>query len=201
MVLTVSRDPALRFNALMQQRNPVARRFQTYFDRIERTQVGVFNALASAPSRTRRVLEPVQAEVDSLTEMAYDLSQRMTSLENRRVVSQSAADLATDLAGLERYIEETEDPTLRQDYIASRRALQERLSKLEDVERQLDHVEAQLLGLANEIEGVLTEVVRLQASGADVAGTQVSGLVARLQRQSVQLLTPAPLTPVEQHSG
>ena len=54
-----SRDASLQFNYRMQSREPLAQRFQRYFDRIERSQVGVFNSLSSAPARTRRALQPV----------------------------------------------------------------------------------------------------------------------------------------------
>ncbi|NDJ52516.1 MAG: hypothetical protein GYB68_05435, partial [Chloroflexi bacterium] len=39
MVYTVSRSPALQLNFQMSSRDPLAQRFQKYFDRIQRTQV------------------------------------------------------------------------------------------------------------------------------------------------------------------
>ncbi|MGC9346911.1 MAG: hypothetical protein ACP5JG_02130 [Anaerolineae bacterium] len=187
MVVTVSRDRALRFNAQMQRREPLAQRFQRYFDRIERAQVSIFNTLAAAPPRTRRALEPIQGEVDRLTRETYALCQRMTSLENYRIVSQSQTDLSSDLDHINQLIEQTEDPQLRQDYIESRQALQERLAKLDGVGTQLDRVEAQLLSLANEMDGVVTEIVRLQAAGPENAETFVPEIVKRLQQESEQL--------------
>ena len=59
MVIAVARDPSLRISHQLHQREPLAQRFQRYFDRIERSQVGVFNSLSSAPARTRRALQPV----------------------------------------------------------------------------------------------------------------------------------------------
>jgi chromosome segregation ATPase len=189
MVVTVSRDKALRFNQQMQQREPVAQRFQRYFDRIERAQVGVFNTLSASPAATRRALEPVQAEIDRLTREAYALCQRMTSLENYRVVAMSQSDLSQDLEQIERLMEQTQDPLVRSDYQASRQALQERLAKFEGVATQLDRVEAQLLSLANEMDGVVTEVVRLQAAGPESARRQVPDLVSRLQQETQRLRT------------
>ncbi|MBN1875994.1 MAG: hypothetical protein JXA33_17350 [Anaerolineae bacterium] len=187
MVVTVSRDRALRFNYEMQQREPLAQRFQRYFDRIERSQVSVFNALSSAPSRVSKALQPVQIELGKLTQETYALCQRMSALENFRVVAQSQSDLSTDLTHINQVIQATEDLQLRHDYEASRQALQERLVKLQAVSTQLDRVEAQLLGLANEMNGMVTEIVRLQAAGADTAATYVPGLVMRLQRETEQL--------------
>ena len=54
---------------------------------------------------------------------------------------------------------------------------------------QLSRVEAQLLSLANEMDGVVTEVVRLQAGGPEGASDQVPELVNRLRRETEQLRT------------
>jgi chromosome segregation ATPase len=187
MVIIVSRDRALRFNAQMQRREPLAQRFQRYFDRVERAQVSVFNALTASPAHMRRVLEPIQVEVDRLTQEAHALCRRMTSLENYRLVSQSQSDLSGDLEYLIERIEQTEDPALRQDYAASRQALEERMAKLKDVATQLDRVEAQILGVANEMDGVVTEIVRLQAAGPEDAGPYVMDIVHRLRQETEQL--------------
>lgn len=187
MVLTVSRDRALRFNAQMQRREPLAQRFQPYFDRVERAQVSIFNTLSASPSRMQRILKPIQGEVDALTQKAYALCQRMTALENYRLVSQSQPNLTVDLDRINRLIEQSENPALRQDYLDSQRTLQERLSKLQDVATQLDRVEAYLLSLANEMDGVVTELVRLHAAGPEGAEAQVTVVVRRLQEEAEQL--------------
>ena len=187
MVVTVSRDRAVRLNHQMQRRSPLAQRFQRYFDRIERAQVSIFNTLAAAPSRTQRTLQPIQEEVDTLTSEAYGLCQRMTSLENYRKISQSQADLNSDLAHINALIEQTDDPQVLLDYEESRRALRSRLDKLQDVSVQLDRVEAQLLSLANEMDGVVTEVVRLQAAGSERAAERVHVIAEHLREETEQL--------------
>ena len=189
MVIAVSRDPSLRISHEMQSRAPLAPRFQRYFDRIERSQVGVFNSLASAPARTRRALRSVQSEIDALTQQAHALCRRMTVLENYRMVSQSQADLGAELQHVDTKIENSVDPVSREEYEESRQALESRISKLETVSTQLDRVEAQLMTLANEMDGVVTEVIRLQAMGPDEAARHVPGLVERLREQRDQLKT------------
>jgi len=187
MVIAVARDPALQINHQMQTRDPLAQRFQQYFNRIERSQIGVFNSLASAPARTRRVLQPIQVEINALTHQVYALCQRMTSLENYRLVSQSQSDLESDLEQIKDKISTTEDTLIKQEYEESRRALEERLSKLNAVSTQLDRVEAQLMSLSNELDSVVTEMIRLQAMGADSAKSFVPALVEKLKQESVQL--------------
>ncbi len=187
MVVAVARDPTLRISHQMQQRDPLAQRFQRYFDRIERSQVGVFNSLSSAPTRTRRTLQPLQAEIDTLTMLAYSLCQRMTVLENYRAVSQSQDDLASDLQKLKEKIEATEDSMTRQEYEESRQSLQERIEKLDSVSTQLDRVEAYLVSLSNEMDSIVTEMVRLQAMGPQAAAQRVPDLVQKLQEEATQM--------------
>ena len=187
MVFNVARDQALRLNYKMEKRAPLAPRFQRYFDRMQRAEVTVFNALASASSQTRRILQPVCTEIHTLTVEVHNLCQRMTALENYRAVSQSQANLSTDLKHIDEVIARTEDVTVRREYEDSRQALQERLAKLQAVSTQLERVEAQLLSLANAMDGIVTEVVRLQAAGADNAAVFVPELVTRLRQETAQL--------------
>lgn len=187
MVLAVARDPSLRISHQMQTREPLAQRFQTYFDRIERAQVSVFNSLASAPSNTRRVLQPVQDQLDALTSQAYALCQRMTALENYRLVQQSSSNLQSDLARTNDAIDNATDQLVKEQYEESRRSLLERLAKQNIVSSELERVEAQLLSLASELDGVVTEVVRLQAVGANSASDRVPALVDKLHQESKDL--------------
>jgi chromosome segregation ATPase len=187
MVFNVARDQSLRLNYEMQQRAPLAPRFQRYFDRVERAQVGIFNTLASAPATLRRALQPVRDEMDVLTKHVYALCQRMSTLENYRVVSQSHTNLTTDLEHINSTLARVEDAAVQRDYEESRQALQERLAKLQAISTQLERVEAQLMSLAHEMDGIVTEVVRLQASGVDSAAALVPTLVARLRQETLQL--------------
>ena len=190
MVVAVSREPSLRFSHKMQSREPIASRFQRYFDRIERAQVSVFNSSASAPGRTRKALQPVQDELERLTAQAYQLCQRMTALENYRLVTESTSNLTADLQQINDAIARTGDALVKQEYEESRRALIERIAKLNLAASELDRVEAQLLGLANEMDGVVAEVVRLQAAGSEATERQAPDLVAKIRAQSAQLETP-----------
>src|SRR5258707_7659152 len=82
MVLAVARDPSLVISSTMESRAPLAARFQAPFDRIERSQVSLFNALAAADPRIRNAFRQVQAETDNLVNQAYLLCQRMSTPGN-----------------------------------------------------------------------------------------------------------------------
>jgi chromosome segregation ATPase len=187
MVLNVARDPSLRMSHEMRRREPLARRFQDRFDRLERSQVSIFNSLASAPPAVQRALRPVQAEVKTVVDEAHALCRRMTALENYRLVTESRGDVEAEVRQLDAIIERSEDMITRQEYEESRRALKRRAEKLEAVSTQLDRVEAQLISLSNEMEGVVTEIVRLQASGPEGARRGTPELVERLRQETAEL--------------
>jgi hypothetical protein len=187
MVINVANDPSLRMSHRMQRREPLAQRFQKRFGRLERFQVSIFNSLASAPPDVRRVLQPVQDETERVVDEAYALCRRMTGLENYRLVTQSQADLEAELNELNDIIDRTDDLVTRQEYEDSCQALQGRIKELGVVSTQLDRVEAQLVGLANEMEGIITEVVRLQAMGPDEAERHVDSLVQKLREETAEL--------------
>jgi hypothetical protein len=111
----------------------------------------------------------------------------MTALENYRLVSESTTNLQADLQQITAAIDNATDARVKEEYENSRRALVERIAKLRLVASDLDQVEAQLLGLANELDGVVTEVIRLQAAGPDDAERGVPALVEKLREQSAQL--------------
>lgn len=186
MVVKVARDPSLRITHQMSSRAPLARRFQRYVDRLERAQVGVFNSLAAAPPRTRRVMQPVQAEIEDLVTRAHELAARMTVLENYRRVSQARTDLSSDLDHLTKMIEGARDPVVRREYEESRDALVARMGELDAASTQLDRVEAQLMGLTNDMDGIVAEVIRLQAMGQDAA-RKVPDLVGRIRAEAAAL--------------
>jgi hypothetical protein len=75
---------------------------------------------------------------------------------------------------------------IRQEYESSRESIQERLDRQYTVTVLLDRVEAQLLGLANELDGLVTEVIRLQAMTPGDAAQHVSRLVGSLDQQSAE---------------
>jgi hypothetical protein len=154
---------------------------------VERCQLSVFNNLAAAPPSTRRVLQPIRDGVDALTAQVYSLCQRMTALENYRLITQMGRDLEADLARIDAAVQRTIEPVILREYEDSRRSIQERLDRLQTVSVLLDRVEAQLLGLANELDGVVTEVIRLQAMAPDDAARHVPGLVERLRQQAAQI--------------
>jgi hypothetical protein len=187
MVIVVSRDPALRINVDKNQRDALAQRFQDYFSRVERSQVSVFNSLSNAPTPVRRAMQPVQDELEKLVDRTYAFCQRMTNLDNYRMVAESQRNLDQDLKRVEEALSRAQDPVIRREYEESKKSLEARLGDRLALIRQLDRVEAQLLGLANETDRIVADVLRLQAVGGKEAERQASHLVRKLRQEQSEL--------------
>jgi chromosome segregation ATPase len=187
MILAVARDPSLVMSSSMESRAPLAARFQTPFDRIERSQVSLFNTLASADPRIRSSFRPVQAETDNLVNQAYLLCQRMSALENYRLVTQSSGDLDGQLKQLQGQVDAATDPMVKREYQQSLAALQDRVTQLHTTQTQLDRVEAQLSSLSSQMDAALTEVVRIQSLGPAVGAGQAAALAQTLHKQAQDL--------------
>jgi chromosome segregation ATPase len=188
MVLAVARDPSLVISSTMESRAPLAARFQSPFDRIERSQVSLFNALAAADPRIRNSFRQVQAETDNLVNQSYLLCQRMSALENYRLVTQSTGNLDNELKRLQDQVAAATDAVVKREYEQSLAALQDRVQKLHATETQLDRVEAQLSSLASQMDAALTEVVRIQSLGPAVAAGQAAALAQTLHKQADDLV-------------
>ncbi|MFN2155829.1 MAG: hypothetical protein ACK2VA_14690 [Anaerolineae bacterium] len=187
MLIAIANEPEVKFRFRTASRAPLARRFQRYFDRIARAQLSAFNSLNAASPPMRRVLQPAQHEIDALTEQAHSLCVRMTTLENYRLVTRASLDPQTDRRAIDTALQRAEDPVVEREYADSQRALDSRARELDAITRQLDRVEAQLLNLANEMDAMLTELMRLQTLTVADAARYVPALVQRLQAESAEL--------------
>ena len=188
MILAIARNPSLMISSTMDSREPLAARFQAPFDRIERSQVSLFNTLASADPRIRNAFRQVQAETDSLVNQAYVLCQRMSALENYRLVTAASGNLDGELKRLQGQVDSATDAVVKREYQQSLAALQDRVTKLHTTETQLDRVEAQMSSLASEMDAALTEVVRIQSLGPDVAAGHAAALAQTLHKQTDDLV-------------
>jgi chromosome segregation ATPase len=188
MLLVVARDPSLVISSTMESREPLAARFQAPFDRIERSQVSLFNSLASADPRIRNSFHQVQAETDALVNQTYLLCQRMSALENYRLVTQAGGNLDDEIKRLQGQVAGATDAMVKREYEQSLAALQDRVTKLHTTETQLDRVEAELSSLASQMDEALTEVVRIQSLGPDVAASHAAALAQTLHKQTDELV-------------
>lgn len=188
MVVSIAREPAAVLNETVQNRSALPQRFQTTFDRIEKSQVNLFNTISGAETGTRRILQPLRGPVDSLIDQAYRLCQRMTPLENYRSLTTEATANAQDQINQFSYqIQAATDPLVKRENEESAKSLQEKIQKLKDASTILDRVDAQLTSLANEMEATLAEVIRLQAMGAKTTKQEMPELLGRVRKQIDQL--------------
>ena len=68
MVIVIARDPGIQITFTRQSREPLAQRYQTRFDKLDRARISIFNSLQHADPSLRRVVEPLQSALDEMVE-------------------------------------------------------------------------------------------------------------------------------------
>jgi hypothetical protein len=187
MVVIVARDPSLKISQTIERRAPLAQRFQKQFNKIERVQVSIFNAINNADPTFRQAMRPIRTKTDELVAYAHNLCQRMTVLENHRLVSESTTQIKTSISELKFQLDAAQDPLVKREYQESLQAAQTRLESLLNVERQLKRTDAQLHNLTSQLNHTLTEVIRIQALEASQIKDQVSFVLQNLEQQMDEL--------------
>jgi hypothetical protein len=189
MVISSATDPRLRLAQTLQTRavNSLAQRFQPHYDRLERAQAGLYRSLGESRGRTRQALEPVRVQVDALVERCYQLCQRMTALENHRVVEQANAESQKDLVKINELIAAANDPEAKREYEQSRQSLEKRQADLQTAARQLDRFEALLVSLQQELERVQTEAIRLQSLDTRQIAQPAAALLDSLKKEEADI--------------
>src|SRR5262247_782705 len=110
MVFVIARDPGIQITFTRQSRQPLAQRYQTRFDRLDRARITIFNALQGVSPAFRKAIEPVQSSLDELVEHAYQLSLQMTALDNNFAIQQISSNFDDDIAKMEKNIKDTDNP-------------------------------------------------------------------------------------------
>jgi predicted nuclease with TOPRIM domain len=187
MVVILSRDPSFRLVHTTQNRAPLAYRFQTHYDRVKRAQISLYNAINSLDSSLQSALQPVLNALNNLVDEVYNLCQRMTALENYRTVSIANANLQSDLDQLTEKINHATDPAVKQEYESAMKAMQERISKLNEAAARLDRVDAELGGLVSELNTQVTEILRLQTLSQDQIYQSIPEIVRKLEEHTRQI--------------
>jgi chromosome segregation ATPase len=187
MLVIVARDPALRLQQQVEARQPLAQRFQPYFDRVEGGQLSIYRTIKDAKPAQQTALEPIQAATAKLVDDVYRFCQRMTVMENHRLVTQRTGNLTDKIAEMEYRVQNTTDADVRREYEESLAALQKRKASLAGLAKELDRAEAQLTSITSDVANLFTDVIRLQAADPKQIRGEVPSLVQTIEQERADL--------------
>lgn len=183
MVLRIARDPSLRLNQEVQSRTALPDRFQAPFTQIEKVQINLFNVINQTSPSVRKRLEPIRKLANQLTAEVYGLCQRMTPLENYRIVNDGKSNLDAEMNDLSYRIQTATDSIIRQELEESFAAMQQQSSRMKAVNEQMLRVDAQLLSLQSEMKTMLLDVTHLQALPSHLMQQEINRIAASLKKQ------------------
>ncbi len=188
MVFMIARDPGLKMTFTRQSRQPLAQRFQTRFDRLERARFSIFNAMAQSSSPAlQRAVEPVQTALDELVDHAYQLCLRLTALDNNFSVQNVTSNFEDEIARMQKNIDIAPDEASKNEFKATLASIQTRQAQLKSVGTLLARYEAQLTGTSSAVDGLVTSVVSFQGRDPKQVAEKVPGLLQIIQNEQNEL--------------
>jgi hypothetical protein len=189
MVANIANDKSIRINYNMEARlGTLSSRFQDPYAKAVKAQMRIFNSLLSASGGNRRVLAPVQNEIEKLVDEIYTVCQKMTVPENFvQVAKGKAADLDGQRALLVLSIDKDMDPVIKKQKEDAIRSLESQIQKTKDVAGILNRLEAQLASVTSFMDALLADVMRLQVMGAEQTRQEVPNILQKIQGEIIQL--------------
>jgi uncharacterized phage infection (PIP) family protein YhgE len=182
------RDPALRLSNTVAGRATLAYRFQSKFERVQRTQTSLFLSLGSAPAKAQRLLRPVQDSVNALVEQTYQVCLRFANVDNYITVARANKNIPGEIEALEHKLAASTDEHVRQEYEEALQTLREQADNLQRLTNLLERFETQLTTLTSTLEGVHADIVRLQTVGVQAIRAEIPDLQRRIDEQSKALI-------------
>jgi hypothetical protein len=188
MVWGVATHPVTQLESVQPARPAAVPRFQSLVDRIEDRQRQVLNAIGATRNSVRQALTPLQTEVNGLVDKCYAVVQRTLPLETQRQSrAKMDSSLESEIATLDQQLAQFTDDGIKKVLEKSRASLQAQLDNRNVLTAQLDHVEAQLNGVATVLERAAVEIARLQKLAGNTATTRVGELTTEVRQQSTAL--------------
>lgn len=187
LFIVTYRDPALRLSNTVAGRVTLAYRFQSKFDRVQKTQTSLFLALRSAPAKTQQLLGPVQEAVNGLVDQTYHVCQRFANVDNYITVTRANKDLEGEIAIIELKLAGATDGQVRQEYEEALGTLREQADHLKRMTNLLERFETQLTTLTSTLERVQANAIRLQTMDEDTIRAEVPDLLRWVKVQTQEL--------------
>jgi hypothetical protein len=187
MVIVIARDPGVQITFSRQSREPLAQRYQTRFDRLDRARVSILNSLQGKSPAFQRAVEPIQTALADLVEHAYQLSLRMSALDNNFSVQQISSNFNDDIAKMQKSISEATNPADRKEFEQTLESLKTRQTQLKSVSTLLSRFEAQLTGTNSAVDGVVTSLISLQGRSSKGVDEMIPSLLKVIETEQDEL--------------
>jgi len=187
MVAIVARDPGLQMTFTRQSREPLAQRFQTRFDRLDRARISIFNSLQGVPPSFRKAVEPVQDTLEELVEHAYQLCLNLTAVDNNFAVQKLSNNFDNDIEKMQENIRSASDSSAKKEYEETLNSLQTRKTQMKNIETLLSRFEAQLTGTNSAVDSVVTGIVGLKGRDTKQVEAKIPPLLQILQTEQAEL--------------
>ncbi len=187
MITVIARDPGLQMTFTRQSREPLAQRFQTRFDRLDRARISIFNSLQGVSPAFRRNIQPIQDTLDELVEHAYQLCLNMTAMDNNYSIQQISSNFDDDIESMNTNIVRAANDNEKKEFEEAKKSLQVRKAQIKNVGTLLSRFEAQLTGTNNAVDSVVTGIASLKGRDAKQIEIKIPPLLQILYTEQAEL--------------
>jgi hypothetical protein len=182
MVIIVAQDPGLQISFTRQSRQPLSMRFQDRFNRIDRARMTIFNLGGQASKSFKLLVDPIQIKLDELVEQVYQISLRMSALDNTYAIQKISNNFDNEISSLEQQILSTSDTTIRQEYLKTLQSLTARKENSANLAQILDRFQAQLTSTVNVVDSVVTGIASLKGLNEKQLAGKIEPMIEILER-------------------
>jgi hypothetical protein len=178
MLIFASNDPALKLNTTIEERAPVAYRFQRSFDRIQKTEVKLFNTLNGVSGEVQSELQPARETLKDAIEFIHRVTLSMSGMDNQLSYLKSNTDYEAEVFKLQDKIEKATDETIKNEYTESLHTLQKQIAYNQHSTTLLDRYETQLSTIASTLEGAATSILRIKTLPIEKIREDIKQIIA-----------------------
>ncbi len=187
MVISVALNPSDRLNSSIDKRSNLSQRFQPLMSRIQRSQANLFTAIEALPGDAQNYLKPVYQAVGQLADKAMFYCQRLTPLENYRLVTTRGQNIDEEKRQLQARIDLSQNPDLKRELTETFASLEKREMTLNSVTAHLDKADAVLASLGNELDTTLLEIMQLPSLESSDLRSKVAQILQKLKAELAEL--------------
>lgn len=183
MVIRIAKDPTLQLKDRMQKRASLTQRFQQRFTRIEKVEIRLMNTANYSTASNTRFFKPIQEKLTEVVDEIHQLCQHVSLLENYLVTSPSPLNLEAEMNEVRKKIQNSTSPQVAREYQETLTSLESRLANMVAISNKLTRFDAQLESTANQLDVILSEILRLQTLEHAQAANEASKIIARISAE------------------
>jgi hypothetical protein len=134
------------------------------------------------------LVNPVQEKLDDLVEQVYQISLRMSALDNTYAIQKISNNFDSEINNIENILLTTIDPRVKEEYLKTLQSLKTRKENSTNLAQILDRFQAQLTSTINVVDGVVTGIASLKGLNQSQISAKIEPMIAAIENDREKIL-------------